>query len=111
LQQAAIKNENMFAVLMEATKYCSLGQLTAAMFEVGGQYRRNMYKAMSLISKLKVEAQRWSLSVEMNFTSSIGTIATVTPPKSQIFALLIVLRIVLCFNRCLINIRCKSITG
>ena len=42
LQQAAIKNENMFAVLMEATKYCSLGQLTAAMFEVGGQYRRNM---------------------------------------------------------------------
>ncbi len=42
LQQAAIKNENMFAVLMEATKYCSLGQLTQAMFEVGGQYRRNM---------------------------------------------------------------------
>jgi isobutyryl-CoA mutase len=40
--KAAIKNENMFAVLMEATKYCSLGQLTAAMFEVGGQYRRNM---------------------------------------------------------------------
>ncbi len=42
LQEAAIKNENMFAVLMEATKYCSLGQLTDAMFEVGGQYRRNM---------------------------------------------------------------------
>ena len=35
-------NEDMFAVLMEACKYCSLGQLTAAMFEVGGQYRRNM---------------------------------------------------------------------
>jgi methylmalonyl-CoA mutase len=32
----------MFAVLMEATKYCSLGQRTLAMFEVGGQYRRNM---------------------------------------------------------------------
>jgi methylmalonyl-CoA mutase len=31
-----------FAVLLEACKYCSLGQLTAAMFEVGGQYRRNM---------------------------------------------------------------------
>jgi len=42
LQEAAIKNENMFEMLMEATKYCSLGQLTAAMFEVGGQYRRNM---------------------------------------------------------------------
>ncbi|MDX9749785.1 MAG: methylmalonyl-CoA mutase family protein [Flavobacteriales bacterium] len=42
LQQAAIRNENMFEVLMEACKYCSLGQLTAAMFEVGGQYRRNM---------------------------------------------------------------------
>ena len=39
---AAIKNENMFSVLMEATKYCILGQLTEAMFEVGGQYRRNM---------------------------------------------------------------------
>jgi methylmalonyl-CoA mutase len=42
LQEAAIKNENMLEVLMEATKYCSLGQLTAAMFTVGGQYRRNM---------------------------------------------------------------------
>jgi len=40
--QAAVANENMFAVLMEATKCCSLGQLTEAMFEVGGQYRRNM---------------------------------------------------------------------
>jgi methylmalonyl-CoA mutase len=38
LQHAAIRNENMFAVLMEACKYCSLGQLTDAMFEVGGQY-------------------------------------------------------------------------
>jgi methylmalonyl-CoA mutase len=42
LQQAAIRNENMFEILMEATKYCSLGQLTAAMFEVGRQCRNNM---------------------------------------------------------------------
>ena len=42
LQNAAIKNENMFAYLMEATKDCSLGQITSALFEVGGQYRRNM---------------------------------------------------------------------
>ncbi len=42
IQKAAIKNENMFAELMEATKYCSLGQITNALFEVGGQYRRNM---------------------------------------------------------------------
>jgi len=42
LQQAAIKNENLFEHLMEATKVCSLGQITAALFEVGGQYRRNM---------------------------------------------------------------------
>ena len=42
LQQAAVNNENMFAVLMEAVKYCSLGQITQALFEVGGQYRRNM---------------------------------------------------------------------
>ena len=42
LQQAAIKNENLFDYLMEATKVCSLGQITSALFEVGGQYRRNM---------------------------------------------------------------------
>jgi methylmalonyl-CoA mutase len=42
LQQAAIKNENLFDHLMEAAKVCSLGQITSALFEVGGQYRRNM---------------------------------------------------------------------
>jgi methylmalonyl-CoA mutase len=42
LQYAAIHNYNMFAELMEAVKYCSLGQITNALFEVGGQYRRNM---------------------------------------------------------------------
>jgi len=42
VQNAAIQNENMFEELMEASKYCSLGQITNALFEVGGQYRRNM---------------------------------------------------------------------
>ncbi len=42
IQEAAIKNENLFEVLMDAAKVCSLGQITSAMFEVGGQYRRNM---------------------------------------------------------------------
>lgn len=42
LQQAAIHNQNGFAELIEAVKYCSLGQITEALFEVGGQYRRNM---------------------------------------------------------------------
>ncbi len=42
LQNAAIKNENLFEHLMEATKVCSLGQITNALFKVGGQYRRNM---------------------------------------------------------------------
>jgi isobutyryl-CoA mutase len=42
LQQAAISNQNMFEELMEAVKYCSLGQITHALYEVGGQYRRNM---------------------------------------------------------------------
>jgi methylmalonyl-CoA mutase len=37
-----VKNENVFAELMEAAKYCSLGQITNALYEVGGQYRRNM---------------------------------------------------------------------
>ncbi len=42
IQKAAVQNENIFAYLMEATKFCSLGQITQALFEVGGQYRRNM---------------------------------------------------------------------
>jgi len=42
LQETAIKNENIFEKLIEVTKYCSLGQITNALFEVGGQYRRNM---------------------------------------------------------------------
>ena len=42
LQQTAINNQNIFEALMEAVKFCSLGQITKALFEVGGQYRRNM---------------------------------------------------------------------
>ena len=42
LKKASIQNDNLFEQLMTATKYCTLGQLTRAMFEVGGQYRRNM---------------------------------------------------------------------
>ena len=42
LQQAVIDNQNVFEVLMHAVRCCSLGQITNALFEVGGQYRRNM---------------------------------------------------------------------
>lgn len=42
IQQAAVQNKNIFEILMEACKVCSLGQITNALFEVGGQYRRNM---------------------------------------------------------------------
>lgn len=42
LQQVAINNGNLFAELMETVRYCSLGQITNALYEVGGQYRRNM---------------------------------------------------------------------
>jgi len=42
LQQAVMDNGNVFEVLMEAVRVCSLGQITAALFEVGGQYRRSM---------------------------------------------------------------------
>ncbi|MCO5268252.1 MAG: methylmalonyl-CoA mutase family protein [Brumimicrobium sp.] len=42
LKETAIHNKNMFETLMEATKYCSIGDITTAFFEVGGQYRRNM---------------------------------------------------------------------
>ena len=42
LQQAVIDDKNVFEVLMDAVRVCSLGQITNALFEVGGQYRRNM---------------------------------------------------------------------
>ncbi|MBI5857887.1 MAG: methylmalonyl-CoA mutase family protein [Sphingobacteriales bacterium] len=42
LKRVAINNGNLFAQLMETVKYCSLGQITHALYEVGGQYRRNM---------------------------------------------------------------------
>jgi isobutyryl-CoA mutase len=42
LQEAVIHNANVFEVLMDAVRVCSLGQITSALFEVGGQYRRNM---------------------------------------------------------------------
>ncbi|MES2485861.1 MAG: methylmalonyl-CoA mutase family protein [Bacteroidota bacterium] len=42
VQEIAVQNGNIFEQLMEATKVCSLGQITSALFEVGGQYRRNM---------------------------------------------------------------------
>jgi methylmalonyl-CoA mutase len=42
LQLKAIQNQNIFEELMETVKFCSLGQITKALFEVGGQYRRNM---------------------------------------------------------------------
>ncbi len=42
IQQVALQNGNVFEALMEASKVCSLGQITSALFEVGGQYRRNM---------------------------------------------------------------------
>ncbi len=42
LKQTVIENGNVFAVLVEAVKYCSLGQITTALYDVGGQYRRSM---------------------------------------------------------------------
>ncbi|HUN70089.1 MAG TPA: hypothetical protein VMU46_14915, partial [Burkholderiales bacterium] len=42
LRQAVVRDENVFAVLMDAVRVCSLGQITHALFDVGGQYRRSM---------------------------------------------------------------------
>jgi methylmalonyl-CoA mutase len=42
LQQVAIRNDNIFEKLMEVSRYCSIGQITDALYKVGGQYRRNM---------------------------------------------------------------------
>ncbi len=42
VRQAAINNENIFTELIDAVRYCSLGEITNALFEVGGQYRRNL---------------------------------------------------------------------
>ena len=42
IKRAALDGENIFATLMEACKVCTLGQISAALYKVGGQYRRNM---------------------------------------------------------------------
>jgi len=42
LQVAVLHNRNVFEALMEAVRYCALGQITQALFEVGGKYRRSM---------------------------------------------------------------------
>jgi len=42
MKHSAVKNENIFINIMEVSKYCSIGQITNALYEVGGQYRRNM---------------------------------------------------------------------
>ena len=42
LRDTAIADGNVFEALMDAVRVCSLGQITNALFEVGGQYRRNM---------------------------------------------------------------------
>ena len=42
LREAAMSDGNVFEVLMEAVRHCSLGQITDALFEAGGQYRRNV---------------------------------------------------------------------
>jgi methylmalonyl-CoA mutase len=42
LQQVAVNNGNIFEELMETVKYCTLGEITHALYQVGGQYRRNM---------------------------------------------------------------------
>ena len=42
IQKASLENTNIFKPIMEASKFCSLGQMTDAMFDVGGEYRRNM---------------------------------------------------------------------
>jgi methylmalonyl-CoA mutase len=42
IRQKALINENIFGQLIEAAKVCTIGQITQALFEVGGQYRRNM---------------------------------------------------------------------
>ena len=42
LKQAVINNGNVFAVLMDAVRHCSLGQISSALYAAGDQYRRNM---------------------------------------------------------------------
>jgi methylmalonyl-CoA mutase len=42
LRRAALRGENLFAVLMDVVRTCSLGEITDALFEVGGRYRRNL---------------------------------------------------------------------
>jgi methylmalonyl-CoA mutase len=42
LQKAALENDNIFSILIEAIKYCSLGEISNALYQVGGKYSRNL---------------------------------------------------------------------
>ena len=42
LQKAAVEHENTFVTMLEAVKVCTLGEISGALYQVGGQYRRNM---------------------------------------------------------------------
>src|SRR5690625_2464686 len=54
LKQKAVQNENLFEELMETVKVASLGQITHALYEVGGQYRRNMQSLYFFQSKERI---------------------------------------------------------
>ena len=61
LRQAVVRNDNVFAVLMDAVRCCSLGQITHALFEVGGQYRReHVSRRASGLPDCARHAGRWS---------------------------------------------------
>jgi methylmalonyl-CoA mutase len=67
IQEAAIQNRNIFIELMEAAKVCSLGQITQALFEVGGQYRRNTVDRLAHLARLEFNAdEKQQLVGEMN---------------------------------------------
>src|SRR4029078_3218721 len=58
LRQAVIKDENVFAVLIDGVRVCSLGQITHALFEVGGQYRRSMWGSLRCLSRASLRRRR-----------------------------------------------------
>ena len=80
LKQAVIDNGNVFAVLMDAVRHCSLGQISSALYEVGGQYRRSMQGTIQRVNsnpgptgwRRKNDGEAWTLPFSLSGCGRTG---------------------------------------
>ncbi len=87
LQQAVIRNENVFAVLMDAVRVCSLGQITNALFEVGGQYRQKHVAQTCTLSRRYKTSNRgepWTALSQVGLTQTLRSPTRAAPLPTRL---------------------------